>query len=392
MGVWLIYPLFSSMLFDYSFNLLPSETTAEVRGLWLGILIALMPFAQFFCAPIWGAISDNKGRKKPLLWSVGIALIGYLIAFCGVALLNIWLLLISRLVIGAASGNMSIVQAAIADLSSKEEKTKNFGLYSMALGAGFTFGPFFGGLLSSFGYNVPFVFAFILILINLIFIKIFFIETHQVLCQYKLHWSVGLNHLRNAFRLYGLRTILVCSFLHNFGWSYFFEFTPVYLIYRFQFSSMELGLFYGAAGCFYALSTGLLIRPFIKRLKPEILFFGGNALAAGAIMFMPFLPTSLWIWPWMFIICYCVAFVMPSLTALVSNSTNAENQGEVLGIFSSINAAALIFSPLFSGSLVGAYPTLPMKLGGIVMFAASILIAISFRSRLFKYIYTGINQ
>lgn len=382
MGVGLIYPLFSAMLFDHSLSLVPLGTTDEMRGLWLGVLIALMPLAQFFCATLWGSFSDGQGRKQPLFLSVGVALLGYLIALGGVVWLNIWLLLLSRIVIGAAAGNMSIVQAAIADLSRKEDKTKNFGLYSMALGGGFTLGPFFGGLLSSLGYHAPFVFAFFLTFLNLIFVRRFFKETLQMPCQRTLCWGAGLNHLKKAFQLHGLRTILVCSFLHNFGWSYFFEFTPVYLIARFQFSPMELGFFYGAAGCFYALSTGVLIRPFIKRLQPEFLFFGGNTLAAFAILFMPFLPNSQWIWLWMFVICYFVAFVTPSLTALISNSVDAENQGEALGILSSINAAALVFSPLFSGSLVGAYPALPMKLGGMAMLAASGLILVSFCSRL----------
>ncbi|PJD95777.1 MAG: MFS transporter [Parachlamydia sp.] len=385
LGLGLIYPLFSAMLFDHSLNLVPLGTTAEIRGIWLGVLIALMPLAQFFCAPLWGSLSDSQGRKQPLFLSVGVALLGYLIALGGVAWLNIWCLLLSRLVIGAAAGNMSIVQAAIADLSRQEDKTKNFGLYSMALGGGFTLGPFFGGLLSALGYHAPFVFAFFLTLLNLIFVAKFFSETHQMVpCQRKLRLGAGLNHLKKAFHLYGLRTILICSFLHNFGWSYFFEFTPVYLIARFQFSPMGLGFFYGAAGCFYAISTGLLIRPFSKRLQPEVLFFGGNSLAAFAILLMPFLPTSQWIWPWMFVICYFVAFVTPSLTALVSSSVDAENQGEALGILSSINAAALVFSPLLSGSFVGAYPALPMKLGGMAMLAASGLILVSFRNKTYS--------
>jgi MFS transporter, DHA1 family, tetracycline resistance protein len=384
MGVGLIYPLFASMLFDRSLDLLPLQTIPEVRGLWLGIIIALMPLAQFFSSPIWGAISDNKGRKKPLHFSIAIALLGYLVALCGVTLSNIWLLLTSRVIIGIASGNISIVQATIADLSSKEEKSKNFGLYSMALGAGFTLGPFFGGLLSFFGYNVPFLFATILIFINLIFTTIFFRETLHTTFKQKVHWSIGVNHIKKALRFSGLRTILLCSFLHNFGWSYFFEFTPVYLISQFQFSPLELGFFYGAAGSFYSLSTGLLIRPFVKRLKPETLFFGGNFLAALCILAMPFLPTSFWTWPLLFLICYFVAFVTPSSTTLISNSANSEAQGEALGILSSVNAAALVFSPLLSGSFVGVYPTLPMKIGGVTMLVAACIVLARFRSRLFK--------
>jgi MFS transporter, DHA1 family, tetracycline resistance protein len=384
MGVGLIYPLFATMLFDDTLPLLPMGTSNEVRGIWLGVLLALMPLAQFFSSPIWGAISDSKGRKTPLQLSIGLGMVGYLLAFCGIIFSHIWLLLMSRLVIGFASGNMSIVQATIADLSTKEEKIKNFGLYSMALGAGFTLGPFFGGTLSSLGYSIPFLFAFILTLLNLSFAIFFFKETNHTPLKKTLNWSLGIDHLKKAFAFKGLRTILLCSFLHNFGWSYFFEFIPVYLISEYQFSSLALGVFYGTAGCFYALSTGLFIRPLVKRFSPETLFFAGNFLAALSILTIPFLPASLWIWPLLILICYFVSFVTPSSTTLVSNNANSQMQGEALGILSSVNAAALVFSPLFSGSIVGSHPELPMKIGGLTLLMGACLLLMIFRKRLFK--------
>lgn len=382
MGVGFIYPLFAVMLFDHTLNLLPLNTMAEMRGLLLGILIACMPLSQFFSAPIWGVISDNRGRKAPLMLSLGIGIIGYLLAFLGVILTNIWLLFLSRLIIGVASGNTSIVQATIVDLSSKEEKARNFGLYSMALGAGFTLGPFLGGILSSFGYHIPFLFACILMLVNFLFSMFYFKETHHTLISIdekkKLNWCIGIHHLRKAFVLKGLRTILLCSFLHNFGWSYFFEFIPVYLISEFQFSSLTLGIFYGLAGCFYAFSTGLFIQPLVKLFQPETLFFAGNLLTAIVILTIPFLPTSSWIWPQLFLICYFVAFVTPSSTTIVSNHTDSKNQGEALGVLSSVNAAALIFSPLFSGSIVGKFPEISVIIGGVTLGFVALLTALKF--------------
>ena len=173
MGVGLVYPMFSSMLFDANSALLPMGTSEATRGVWLGVLIAMLPLAQFFSSPIWGAISDGRGRKKPLVWSLGLALLGYLIALFGVLGSSLILLLISRIVVGFASGNMSIVQATIADLSAPERKARNFSLYSMALGSGFTLGPFLGGTLSGWGFSVPFIFAALIVAMNLGFVLLF---------------------------------------------------------------------------------------------------------------------------------------------------------------------------------------------------------------------------
>lgn len=383
MGMGLVYPIFSSMLFDCSYCLVPPNTSYEMRGILFGLLIAAMPFIQFFTAPIWGALSDSKGRKKPLLASITITFLGYLVAFTSILINSIVLLFISRCITGAASGNMSIVQATISDTSPAEEKVKNFGLYSMALGSGFALGPFFGGILSSKGYTTPFLFASLIAALNLLFALLFFRETHTNIIKKRLSWTLGISHLKKAFALKGIRIILGASFLHYFAWSYFFEFVPVYFIFRFQFTPSQLGFFYGVAGAFYALSTGVLIRPFIKRIKPETLFFCGNFLTALTIISIVFLPTSLWIWPITFLIAFFVGFVTPTATTMVSNHADAESQGEALGVLSSVNAAALVISPIFSGSFVGKFPTLPMWVGGIIMLMAALSVLAVFRSKLF---------
>ena len=138
------------------------------------------------------------------------------------------------------------------------------------------------------------------------------------------------------------------------------------MISEFQFSSLELGFFYGVAGAVYALSTGLLIRPLVRRLKPESLFFGGMFLTALTIFFLPLAPSFFWIWPLIIVICYFVAYVSPTSTTLVSNSASPQIQGEALGVLTSVNAAALGFSPLFSGGFVGGHPTLAMWIGGSI--------------------------
>lgn len=387
MGLGLIYPLFSSMLFHHSFSFVPAHTTAEMRGFWLGILLALMPLAQFFSAPIWGAVSDNKGRKKPLVLSLVFVFAGYSVAALAVFLNSLGLLLASRLIIGLGAGNMSIVQATIADLSTPEEKTKNFALYSMALGVGFTLGPFFGGSLAHWGPIIPFTFSMSVVALNLILAFFLFQETHLVKKKTPITLISGFVQIKRAFLLKGVKTVLLCSFLHNFGWSYFFEFAPVYLLAQFDFSPQQIGLFFAAGGCYYALSAGLLIRSLLALIKPLILFSGGMFFTALCIFTLPLLPSSLWIWPLMFFLCYFVAFVTPTSTTIVSNSADAQAQGESLGVLSSINSAALILSPLISGSLVGIRPSLPMWVGGSLLLISSMIMLIVFRTDFSKNFY-----
>jgi DHA1 family tetracycline resistance protein-like MFS transporter len=373
-GIGLIYPLFSSMIFDPKHPLLPQDLNGQTRGLYLGILLALMPLVQFFTAPIWGSLSDSYGRKKPLLASLTIAVFGYIFLWGGAFYAAIEFLFLGRALTGFASGNTAIIQASIADISDKQDKAKYFAYYSMAMGSGFTLGPFIGGMLSTYSYDIPFLFTLAMLLINLCCALFLFKETHENPKKTPIKVKTALHQLTKAFTYKGLRIIFLASFLHNFGWSYFFEFIPIYLINKFSFTSLDLGTFYGLAGAFYALSTGLLIQPILKRLTNEFLFFAGNLLTGLTILCLLLLPSIGWLWVVLFLICFFVAVVTPTSTTIVSNATTERFQGESLGIMSSVNAAALVLSPLFSGSFVGAYPSLSIKVGGSFMILASLVL------------------
>jgi DHA1 family tetracycline resistance protein-like MFS transporter len=376
-GIGLCLPLFSSLLFSPTSQLLSSETTYDVRGILLGALLALSPLLQFFSAPIWGALSDSKGRKKPLQ-----TFIGYVIAAFGIFCGSLILLLASRVFIGLSAGNISIVQATIADISSSEDKAKNFGLFSMSIGAGFALGPFFGGILSGWDMSVPFIAACFIVALNLLLAYYFFHETNHNRLLKKLSFKVGLTNLKKAF--YGIRTVIFTYFFHCFAWSFFFEFVPVYLISKFGFTSREIGFFYAAEGAIYALSTGLLIRPFVKRFKPQTLYIMGNILTGIVLLLLPCFHSAGWIWPFVLMNAFFVAFVSPTATTLVSNSASAQIQGEALGTLSSFYAAALVLSPILSGSFVGGYPVLSMWISGSILVLTGCAAFISFRKKLLK--------
>ena len=383
MGMGLIYPIFSKLLFDTSIPFFSLGTSNEIRGIWLGVLFALMPFIQFFSLPIWGAISDKKGRKKPLLQSLSFTALGHFISIFGVVFNSIAILVISRIILGIGAGNISIVQASIADISAKEQKAKNFGLYAMAIGAGFTFGPFIGGGLSIYSFSFPFSFSCILTLINIILAALFFKESLHKLGKKIVSFSIGLKNLKKAFMMKTIRTFFFCSFLVGFGWTYFMDFAPVYLIKTYQFSSAQVGLFYGAIGGIYALSAGLLIRPLLSRYKAKTLFWGSSLIAGLCILSIPYYPSYYWLIPFIIIYSYVVAFINPTITTIISNNASSDMQGEALGLLGSVFTASYAISALIAGVFVGINPVFSMYIGGSVMLISSFIVLGVFRKKLF---------
>src|SRR5262245_65767372 len=112
---------------------------------WYGLLLGSYGFAQFFSAPLLGAISDRYGRRTVLL----VSIFGLGLNFLLTALSPwLWLLLIARLIGGACGASYSVAGAYLADITAPEDRAKTFGIMGAVFGMGFICGPMFGGLLA----------------------------------------------------------------------------------------------------------------------------------------------------------------------------------------------------------------------------------------------------
>jgi DHA1 family tetracycline resistance protein-like MFS transporter len=125
----------------------------QSQAYWYGLLLGSYGFAQFFSAPLLGAISDRFGRRAVLLISIfGLGLNFFITAISP----WLWLLLVSRLIGGASGASFTVAGAYVADVTTKEERSRSFGLLGAIFGLGFICGPVLGGLLSTYGLRLPY--------------------------------------------------------------------------------------------------------------------------------------------------------------------------------------------------------------------------------------------
>jgi len=389
MGIGLVYPMFSSMLFHPECPFLEAGASDAIRGWYLGVLLATMSIAQFLSGPILGTLSDQKGRRPIFLYSLVLGVIGYICCMAAVNIENIFLLVLSRALVGTAAGNAAVASASIADLSTPENKSKNFGLYSMACGLGFTVGPFLGGKFSAYGFSAPFLVAGVATFLNFLLIFFFYRESngnikHQT-TKHKKMLCQGIKNLKKAFITPNLRILFLAILLYCFGWSFYYEFLPVTWIADHQFSAEKIGFFFAYGAGWYALSAGLLIRPILGRYRHEAVFFFA-LLALGVFLFLMLLTTNiLWVWIGLPIANFFAALLFPTSTTLISNWAAKNAQGETLGILGSVQSAAFALSPLAAGSFLGGHPHMPMVLGGSAMLLAALILGTFLRKTIFSH-------
>src|SRR5246500_529900 len=135
----------------------------QSQAYWYGLLLGSYGFAQFFSAPLLGAISDRYGRRSVLLVSIfGLGFNFFLTAISP----WLWLLLVSRLIGGASGASYTVAGAYIADVTTPENRSRSFGLMGAVFGLGFICGPMIGGLLAANNLRLPYFAAACLALLN----------------------------------------------------------------------------------------------------------------------------------------------------------------------------------------------------------------------------------
>jgi len=378
-------PVLAPMMLDPASTLVPALWTEATRNIALGVLVAAYPLAQFFGAPILGTLSDRHGRKKMLIISLIGTLIGYLLFAVGLLTGQLWLLYFSRALDGFTGGNIGVANSAIADMSTENNRAKNFGLIGMAFGFGFVIGPSLGGLLANpdvvswFSSATPFYFAAFLSVLSLSLLTFFFQETLREPSHQRVHLLLGFSHVKKSFKMADLRTIFLVVFLHTLGFCFYAQFMPVFLVQKFAMTTTQIGMLFGFVGIWIALSQGLFTRIAARYFRSEqVLRFSIFCLAL-TLFILPFVPTAGLLYLIQPFVALFEGLTFPNTTAVVSQIAKPTEQGEAMGVTQSLRALGQAIPSLVAGFLITINENLAILTGAIIILLAWGIFVIFFR-------------
>lgn len=144
----------------------------------IGLLLSTNAVFSFFSGPIWGALSDRKGRKPMLLISQLGTLAGFLMmAFSD----SMGMLFASRIVDGIFGGNFPIAKAVIGDVVPPQKRSVQMTNIGVAHVLSSLIGPGLGGLLSRWGIAAPGLFAAGLTAVTVLVTVLFLRETNPAI-------------------------------------------------------------------------------------------------------------------------------------------------------------------------------------------------------------------
>lgn len=397
-GFSIIFPLGPDLLDHYlkleghtgALGWLVSQTDALARAfgignyapvLFGGVLSSVFSILQFVFAPFWGAVSDRRGRRGVLLLTVAGTALGYLVwVFSG----SFWLFLISRIVSGGFSGNLSVATAAVADVTSRAERSKAMGLVGAAFGLGLVTGPTIGAFtvhinlveqfpsLAKFGLNpfsVPALVAFVLCVINLVWIGARFNETLSPESQA----GAVEPRLRNPIAaILGLenpavRRANLVAFVFSIAFVAMESALTFLASTRFGYTARENGILLGFLGVCAIVTQGYIVRKLL-RVADEVRVLGvglGFSVVGFFVIGFATLPWMLYVG--LALLALGSGLVNPSTTGLISLYAGQEEQGRVLGIFRSLSALSRAFTPVLAGIVFWRFGSASVFVAGAVL-------------------------
>ncbi len=388
LGMTIIIPVLAPVFLDKTTTILDPLVSIATRTILLGLLIGVYPLAQFFGSPIIGSLSDHYGRKKVLFISLAGTLIGFVLFSYGLIFGSLTVLFIGRIIEGFTAGSISVALSSMADISNSKTKTKNFGLIGAAYGLGLIIGPFIGGILSDnilvswFSYSTPFIFGAILTFINMILMLKFFPETLSVKKRVVSSVSLftGFKNIKHAFKMKNLRTMFFVVFLIMLGFAFFIHFLPVFLIQKFDFSSVMSGYLFAYAGLWLVISQAFIVRFISKKLSPKSILSFSIVCFALSYALMAIFDNSNFLYLTIALISIFTGLTLPSFNAVISDLGDDESQGEILGINQSMQSLAQAFPPIIGGFFVAFHPNFPSFTAAIVTFIAWVIFISFYRS------------
>lgn len=378
-GIGLIMPILPTLVESLA------HTSVDHAAIIGGELLLIYAAMQFLFSPLIGALSDRFGRRPVLL--VTLAALGVDYGVMAWAPTLAWLYA-GRLISGIMGATWAAGNSCIADIFPPEERGRQFGILGGAGACGFVLGPAIGGLLGTFGVRLPFVAACILALSGAAIGYFTFRETlpKERRRAFTLARANPLGMLGHMAKIPFVLGVLGTIFLMQLAaqsqistWGYF-------LIAKFAWSPLQIGLSIALFGTLLAIGQGILTGPIIARFGERRSAVISLAFGIPSYLVLAF-ASSGWMVYLGIVIGTMTGIAFPALQSMMTMRVDEDSQGELQGAIASMIGLTSIIGPVVMPHIFEHYanargvyfPGAPFIAAAGLMVAAIILLVTTMR-------------
>ncbi|MCO4201763.1 MFS transporter [Aeromonas hydrophila] len=371
-GFSLPSPVLAPLMLDPAQGMLTPEASDWSRKVWLGVIMGLYPLFQLVGAPWLGKLSDRHGRKPVLTLCLVGVLVGYALMALGIAWRSLPLLLLSRVVEGFFNGDIAIVQAMAADMSTAKTKARSFAWINIGMNLGWVVGPMIGGYAAvvSGDYSLAAWLAVAMTLVNLLLVL--WLLPNRPAAARSEQPAPALSS-RQLLLQPALLPYFVLTLLSYGAVQLYFTYFNVWLVERLAWDPVQL------AQAAVLVSVPMILGSWLgsrlaRHWRGSSLGVAGHlVMAAGMLMFV--LPGHWWGLALTFIPTGIGMSLGELATSVaVSNRSHAEQQGQAMGLYRGLAVGSEILAVVVGSLVLLAGTEWPFYLAAL----CSLLCAIGF--------------
>lgn len=357
--------------------------TFHASDVQIGWIFAIYSLCQLFAAPILGLTSDRVGRRPVLIFSQLGSVSGYLILALATGrhwinpFTGLLLVYLSRVIDGISGGNISTAQAYISDVTAPKDRARAMGMMGAAFGIGFSIGPAVGGVLAHIHQSLPALGAALFSLIAAMMSTLRLKEPAKHSREGKDEALIFLHPARflPIFRNRSLAQLLGISFVMMTGYVMLESIFAIFLNDRFGFKELQVGGFFAFVGLIIVIVQGGLVGRLTKMFGEWALAIAGSCLVAVAMSLYVFVGANALIGVHMGVaMVLCAGFFnaggrsiqTPTLSSLVSRTSDPRQQGAVFGLYHMLGSLARVIGPIVATKLYSRQITSPFALAGVI--------------------------
>ena len=348
MGAGLIYPVLPELL-SRIFEVDRGSSLVTVAG---GVLFIVFAVLMFLSGPVLGNLSDQFGRQRIIFFAMAAMALDYALMALFPAF---YVLLVGRVIVGVAGGSYASAFAIVGDVSSAENRGRNFGIVSSGLGLGFIAGPLIGGWVGAIHLVLPFWIAVGLASLAAILSLILYQETLRPEARRTFTWASA-----NAFSVFqrlratpAIAPFLVAVLVFSCGEMIYETLWSYWGTQAFGWGIGDIRDTLVVFGIGMALVQGGLSGPAITRFGALPVALGAMALSCLGLVFVA-LAWATWVIYALMPLMWVTGLSLPALQAFLSERTSERHQGELQGVLASLSSLALIVAGAYGYSCLWA--------------------------------------
>jgi len=299
---------------------------------------------------IGGELADRLGRRKVMLFSVGMRALTFFLVAISVAMGHGFLVISSLVVVSWFFGSLfePAANAMIADLVPSGKRLEAYGLLRVGINIGWAVGPMIGGFLAAYSYASLFLLTSICGGISFVLVLLLISESfyrREVTSGFSIRDIASVR--KDPTFLYFCMTSLILFVLVS-------QMSSTYSVYAqgtVGMSETQIGYLYAINGAMVALLQIPVARFLSARRLFSVLTIGSLVYVMGYLL-AGFAGGFILLAVCMIIVTLGELIASPTLTNLVANLSPEKERGRYMGVFSLFTATGWSLGPAVGGILL----------------------------------------